>query len=197
MIRRAYEAVVIGGSAGAVEALAEILPALPSDAPFPVIVVLHLAEGRRSLLAEALRPRLRVATREVCDKEYASGSTVWFAPPDYHLLVEADHTFALSAQEPVLVSRPSIDVLFESAAEAYGAGLVGVVLSGANADGARGLRAVREAGGVTLVQAPRTAAAAAMPEAALACGAADHVASPRRIGAWLAAAAARRLRSAP
>jgi len=108
-----------------------------------------------------------VDVREAEDKEPLEAGTVYFAPPDYHLLVELDRRLSLSSEEPVLYSRPSIDVLFESAADAYGSGLVGVVLTGANSDGARGLRAVRDAGGVALVQRPDQAQVAAMPQAAL------------------------------
>ncbi len=117
-------------------------------------------------MTELLQARCRVAVREAEDKEPISGGTVYFAPPDYHRLVENDRHLTLSDDEPVLYSRPSIDVLFESAADAYGPGLVGVVLSGANRDGANGLKAVAEAGGTVIVQNPDSAYAAAMPEAA-------------------------------
>jgi len=162
------EAVVIGASAGAFEALSAILPALPAAYPLPVVVVVHLPAGRESLLAELFASRCQVAVKEAEDKEPLAGGTVYFAPPDYHLLVEPDRRLSLSTESPVLYSRPSVDVLFESAADAYGAALVGVVLTGANADGAEGLRRVCEAGGVTLVQRPDLAPSPAMPEAALA-----------------------------
>ncbi len=161
------KAIVIGASAGALEALSAILPALPEDFALPIMVVVHVPPDRDSVLSELFRAKCRVAVKEAEDKEPILGGTVYFAPPDYHLLVEAGHSLSLSSDEPVLFSRPSIDVLFESAADAYGAGLVGVVLTGANSDGAKGLRAIAECGGTALVQSPQGAFAAAMPEAAI------------------------------
>ncbi|MFO0847564.1 MAG: chemotaxis protein CheB [Gemmataceae bacterium] len=161
------EAVVIGASAGALDALSAILPALPDRYPLPVFVVVHLPADKKSVMADLFRAKCRVAVKEAEDKEPVAAGTVYFAPPDYHLLVEPDRRLSLSNEEPVLYSRPSIDVLFESAADAYGAGLVGVVLTGASADGARGLKAVCEAGGTPVVQDPATAHSVAMPQAAI------------------------------
>jgi two-component system chemotaxis response regulator CheB len=161
------DAIVIGASAGAIQALSRILPALPADYPLPVLVVVHVPADRSDLLAPLLQAKCRVVVKEAEDKELIRPGFVYFGPSDYHLLVEADRTVSLSADEPVLYSRPSIDVLFESAADAYGAGLVGVILTGANEDGAAGLRAIAAAGGVALVEDPATAFAAAMPNAAL------------------------------
>ena len=161
------QAVVIGASAGAIDALSRILPVLPADYPLPVLVVVHIPAGR-SELAPLFRAKCRLRVKDAEDKEPILAGTVYFAPPDYHLLVEPDRTISLSVDEPVLYSRPSIDVLFESAGDAYGSDLIGVVLTGANEDGAEGLRAVADAGGVALVQAPEEAFAPAMPRAALA-----------------------------
>lgn len=161
------QAVVIGASAGALEALSTILPTLPPDFDLPVMIVVHVPPDRRSVLSELFQAKCGVVVKEAEDKEPIVGGTVYFAPPNYHLLVEADRTLALSSDEPVLFSRPSIDVLFESAADAYGAALIAIVLTGANHDGAKGLRAVVEAGGRPLVQDPLTAFASAMPEAAM------------------------------
>ncbi|MCK0207129.1 chemotaxis protein CheB [Starkeya koreensis] len=161
------EAVVIGASAGALEALSAILPALPARFPLPVMVVVHIPPDRRSLLAELFQAKCRVIVMEAEDKEPISPGTVYFAPADYHLLIEHDRTLSLSSDEPVLFSRPSIDVLFESAADAYGDALVAIVLTGANDDGAKGMRAVVEAGGRALVQTPESAFASAMPRAAI------------------------------
>jgi two-component system chemotaxis response regulator CheB len=161
------EAVVIGASAGALEALSVLLPALPAAFNLPVIVVVHVPPDRRSMLAELLQQRCRILVREAEDKEAISRGTAYLAPPDYHLLVELDKSFALSSDEPVHFSRPSIDVLFESAADAYGSALIAVVLTGANADGAKGMGAVAAAGGTAIVQNPESAFAAAMPESAL------------------------------
>ncbi|QEH35454.1 Chemotaxis response regulator protein-glutamate methylesterase [Aquisphaera giovannonii] len=160
-------AVVVGASAGAVEALSTLLPMLPREFPMPILAVVHLPADRESLLPGILKSRCLVDVREAEDKEPTEPGTVYLAPPDYHLLVERDGTLSLSSEEPVLYSRPSIDVLFESAADAYGPGLIGVVLTGANSDGARGLRAIADAGGMGLVQRPDLAYAPAMPQAAL------------------------------
>jgi two-component system chemotaxis response regulator CheB len=161
------KAIVIGASAGALEALSAILPALPEDFTLPIMIVVHVPPHRDSALAELFQARCRLRVKEAEDKEPIVPGTIYFAPSDYHLLVEEGHSLALSSDEPVLFSRPAIDVLFESAAEAYEAGLVGVVLTGANGDGARGLKAIADAGGRALVQSPRGAFAATMPEAAI------------------------------
>jgi two-component system chemotaxis response regulator CheB len=168
MITHQAEAVVIGASAGALEALSTILPQLPEEFKLPVIVVVHVPPDRRSVLAELFQAKCKIRVREAEDKEPINAGTVYFAPPDYHLLIEPDKSLALSSDEPVLYSRPSIDVLFESAADAYGPTLIAVVLTGANQDGARGLQAVVDAGGVAVVQSPDGAFASIMPEAAMA-----------------------------
>jgi two-component system chemotaxis response regulator CheB len=161
------EAVVIGASAGALEALSVILPALPAGFRLPLIVVVHVPPDKRSVLAELFQAKCRIPVREAEDKEPISRGTVYFAPSDYHLLVETEKSLSLSSDEPVLFSRPSIDVLFESAADAYGSALIAIILTGANQDGAQGMKAVAEAGGVALVQNPEGAFASAMPEAAI------------------------------
>lgn len=161
------EAVVIGASAGAIEVLSSLLPALPAQTPFPVVVVVHVPPDRPSVLAEIFGPKCKVAVKEVEDKESLAHSCLYFAPPDYHILIEEDRRLSLSHDEVVHFSRPSIDVLFESAADVFGEGLVGIVLTGANTDGANGLRAICEAGGIALVQEPETAFCSTMPLAAL------------------------------
>jgi two-component system chemotaxis response regulator CheB len=160
-------AVVIGASAGAVEALSAILPALPANYALPVIVVVHVPHDKSSVLADLFQMKCAIAVREAEDKEPILPGTVYFAPAGYHVLVETDRYLALSNEAPVHFSRPSIDVLFESAADAYGQHLIAVVLTGANQDGAKGLAAVAQAGGEAIVQNPREAFARAMPEAAL------------------------------
>ena len=164
---RARLAVAIGTSAGGVEALGVLLPALPAQLPAAVLVVVHVPRDRPSLLREVFAPRCALTVREAIDKEPASASTIYFAPPDYHLLVERTRDLALSVDDAVNYSRPSIDVLFESAAAAWGERLMAIVLTGGNDDGARGLHAVAAAGGVTVVQDPATAKVAQMPAAAL------------------------------
>lgn len=164
---RRIDAVVIGASAGGIEALSVVLPALRPGTLAAVMVVLHLPRAGKSLLAEIFGPRCALAVREAVDKEPITGGTVFFAPPDYHLLIDAGPALALSIDEPVHYSRPSIDVLFESAADSYRDRLLGMVLSGGNEDGAAGLAAVQRGGGLTLVQDPASALVARMPAAAL------------------------------
>lgn len=161
-------AVVIGGSAGGVSALLRILPRLRPDLPGPVLVVLHLPPGRDSALTPLFNSRPGLPAKDAEDKEPLLPGRVYFAPPGYHLLVERKGHLSLSADEPVLFSRPSIDVLFETAADVFGPRLLGVVLSGASADGARGLAAIGRAGGRAAVQAPASAEMGTMPLAALA-----------------------------
>ena len=162
------KALVIGASVGAIEALMLLLPALPATYPLPVLVVVHIPADKKSSLADLFATRCRIAVKEAEDKEQIRGGTVYFAPADYHLLVENDLTLSLSSEEPVLFSRPAIDVLFQSAADAYGSNLTGVVLTGGSSDGARGLRSVLDAGGRGLVQNPESAEGSIMPSAALA-----------------------------
>jgi two-component system chemotaxis response regulator CheB len=161
------EAVAIGASAGALDALSQLLSALPKNFPLALMVVVHRPASRDSMLTELLGARCRIAVREAEDKEPVRPATAYFAPADYHLLVEADKRLSLSSEEPVNYSRPAIDLLLSSAAEAYGAALIGMVLTGASSDGARGLRAVEDAGGTALVQRPDTAYSPNMPQAAL------------------------------
>ncbi len=166
LIPRAAGAVVIGASAGAVQALLAILPALPAGFARPVLVVVHVPPDRDNVLVSLLQAKCRLTVKEAEDKEPIVDGVIYLAPPDYHLLVEVDATLALSADPPVNYSRPSIDVLLESAADAYGPDLVGIVLTGANNDGAAGLRSVQDAGGLAIVQDPTSAYASAMPKAA-------------------------------
>ncbi|MBS0537659.1 MAG: chemotaxis protein CheB [Proteobacteria bacterium] len=185
MTATAARAVVIGASAGALEALSAILPALPADFALPIFIVVHIPPDKQSVLATLFQASSPIMVREAEDKEPIRGGTAYFAPPDYHLLVEADGHLSLSSDELVLYSRPSIDVLFESASDAYGPGLIGVILSGANEDGAAGLRAVVDAGGTAVVQNPDKAFAPAMPEAAKAACPEANVLSLQDIAAYL------------
>lgn len=159
--------IVIGGSAGAIGVLRDLLAGLPAGFRAAAAVVIHLPADGPALLPEVLAPHSQLPMKFAEDKERIEPGMIYFAVPDYHLLVEKGGTFALSLDERVHYSRPAIDVLFESAAEAFGERLVGIILSGANADGAAGLKAVAEAGGVALVQSPDSAEMAAMPAAAL------------------------------
>lgn len=159
--------IVIGASAGAVDALMQLLPPLPADLPVPVVVVVHVPADRRNALPQLFAQTSALTMCEAEDKMTLQPATVYFAPPDYHLLIEHDGTLALSVDEAVHYSRPSIDVLFESAAESRGDRVLGILLSGASRDGALGLASIREAGGHTWVQSPETAQVAVMPRAAL------------------------------
>jgi two-component system chemotaxis response regulator CheB len=175
LLQRQIEVVVIGASAGGVEALAVLLPALPANLRAAVIIVLHLPRERPSLLADIFAARCALPVREAEDKEPIEPGTVYFAPPDYHLLLEKDGRIALSADEPVHYSRPSIDVLFESAADVYRERLLGIILTGANADGSEGIHAIHRAGGVTVVQEPENAKVPLMVISALRRSPADFV----------------------
>jgi two-component system chemotaxis response regulator CheB len=160
-------AVAIGASAGGVQALCELLPALPPESQAAVFVVLHVPRDKPSLLVDVFSRKCELDVREAEDKEPVIPGTVYFAPPNYHLLLDAGPQLALSADELVNHSRPSIDVLFDSAAQVYREHLLGIILSGANEDGAEGLAAVHDAGGLTVVQEPQTAQSSAMILSAL------------------------------
>ncbi len=164
---RSIKAVVIGASAGAIEALSVILPSVPSNSSLSILIVVHIPPDRESVLTQLFARKCTATVREVEDKLQIEPATIYFAPPDYHLLVEEGRYFSLSVDDPVLYSRPSIDVLFESAADTYGSSLLGIILTGANSDGAKGLRAVHDLGGFTIVQQPDQAEISTMPQAAL------------------------------
>lgn len=158
------EIVVIGTSAGGIQALKSILPQLPASFSLPIVIVLHIPEGQPSLLAEIFEPKIKMKVKEADEKEVLKAGTVYFAPPGYHLLVEDNKTFSLTMEDAVHFSRPSIDILFESAAETYGANVVGVLLTGANTDGGLGLKRIKEVGGLGIIQNPATAEYPTMPE---------------------------------
>lgn len=164
---RPLEALLIGGSAGAVEALLRLVPALPARLPFPVVALVHLPPRGPNLLVDILGAAARLPVKEAESSEPLRPGAFYLAPAGYHLSVEPDRRFSLSQEPPVNYARPSIDLLFESAAEVYRAGLLAVLLTGANRDGARGLQRVRELGGAALVEDPATAKVAEMPRAAL------------------------------
>lgn len=180
------EAVVVGASAGGVDALLRVFGHLRKGFGVPILVVLHLPDERESQLARVFGHRLAVPVEEARDKQDIVPGTLYVATPGYHLSVEADRSLSLSLEEPVHHSRPSIDVLFESAADVYGQKLLAVVLTGANTDGACGLAKVRELGGITVVQDPAEAQVSTMPEAALALHEPDHILTLQGIGQLLA-----------
>jgi two-component system, chemotaxis family, protein-glutamate methylesterase/glutaminase len=183
---RGIEAIVVGASAGGVEALLSIFAELPDGFGLPIIAVLHLPDERRSQLAEVFARRLRIPVQEARDKELIEAGRLYFAGPGYHLSVEQDRSLSLSQEDRVHHSRPAIDYLFTSAGDAYGKGLLGILLTGANQDGARGLAHVKQAGGTTIVQDPNEARIAVMPLAALALHTPDHILTLSRIAALLA-----------
>jgi two-component system, chemotaxis family, protein-glutamate methylesterase/glutaminase len=164
---RKVRAVVIGGSAGGIEALRALSAKFSAQISVPVLVVLHVAAESNANWSVVFRDSA-LAVQEAEDGDMAEPARLYLAPPDYHLLVDAALRLSLSVEAPVNLSRPSIDVLFESAAWACGRSLLAIVLSGANADGAAGLAAIRDAGGLCWIQAPETAPAPSMPRAALA-----------------------------
>lgn len=180
------EAIVVGASAGGVEALLKIFGDLPEGFALPIIAVLHLPDERRSQLAQVFARRLRIPVKEARDKEVIEAGTVYFAGPGYHLSVEHDYSLSLSQEDRVHYSRPAIDYLFASAADAYGKGLLAILLTGANQDGARGLAHVKQSGGTTVVQDPKEAHIAVMPLAALALHTPDHILTLSRIASLLA-----------
>jgi two-component system, chemotaxis family, protein-glutamate methylesterase/glutaminase len=178
-------AVVIGGSAGAVDVLRVVLPALPANYAPSVVVVVHLPEHRPSLLAEIFASMCAIPVVEIDDKQPLSAGTIFFAPPGYHVLIEREETLALSNDDPVGWSRPSIDMLFVSAAEALEARAAAVLLTGASSDGAEGCARIKAAGGHVIVQEPASALATIMPQAAIDRGAFDLVLSPSAIAGYL------------
>jgi Chemotaxis response regulator containing a CheY-like receiver domain and a methylesterase domain len=157
--------VAIGTSWGGLSALSRIVAALPADLPAPVVVVQHRGKDSNNLLADLLQAKSQLQIREAEDKDPLVAGRVYVAPADYHLLVDSDE-ISLSTEEPVRYSRPSIDVMFDSVAESHGAGAIGVVLTGANEDGARGLARIVALGGRAIVQDPETAEVPIMPTAA-------------------------------
>ncbi len=165
-----YDVVVIGASWGGMRALERVLGGMPADFPTPIAVAQHRdIDAEDDLLPKLLARHTELAVADADDKAPLEAGRVLLAPPGYHMLVE-DGSVALSVDEPVQFARPSIDVLFESASEQYGERTVGVVLTGANADGAAGLAAIKRRGGCTIVQDPASAERPEMPEAALAIG---------------------------
>jgi two-component system chemotaxis response regulator CheB len=172
-----YEAVVIGTSAGGMTALKVLFSALPASYPLPFIVVQHIGARSDGWWIEFLNEQSALHFKEADEKEQIEKGTVYVAPPNYHLLVEKDRTFTLTIDERVNYARPSIDLLFESAADAYGDKLIGVVLTGSNHDGAMGLKKIHELGGLTIVEDPATAEWRGMPAAAIAASQPDHILS--------------------
>lgn len=177
--------VVIGASQGGLLALRELLAQLPSDFPVPVVIVQHISHNADDSYIRFLDKQTPPVVKEAEDKERMLPGHVYVAPPNYHLLVERDGTLTLSADARVHFCRPSIDVLFESAADATNGNLAGVILTGANKDGSAGLLCLRAAGGIAVVQSPESSDSREMPSAALTLAGADYTGTPEAIGKLL------------
>jgi len=169
-----FDIVVIGTSTGGLKALQTLLPGLPAEFALPIVIAQHRSKDLESGLCEYLSEISSLPVSEPDDKEELRGGHVYLAPRDYHLLIE-NRSFALSTAESVRFARPSIDVLFESAADAFQTGAIGVILTGANRDGARGLATIKSRGGFTIVEDPASAAAREMPDAAIAQATPDKI----------------------
>ncbi|MBD2000504.1 chemotaxis protein CheB [Oculatella sp. FACHB-28] len=169
-----FKLVVIGTSLGGLSALKVLLSGLPSNFPVAIAVVQHRHKDSEDMMSSFLQPYVTLPIREVVDKDDLLPGTVYVAPADYHMLVDVGY-FTLSIDEPVSYARPSIDVLFESAADVYGEFVIGIILTGANQDGAKGLAAIKAQGGSTIVQEPATAESATMPAAAIATAVVDWI----------------------
>ena len=180
-----YLLIAIGGSWGGMRAVSQLLEELPDEVDQAIVVALHRSpDSQEGALTSILQDHTRRPVREVDDKDPIERGRVYLAPPDYHLLVERG-TFALSVDERVQYARPSVDVLFESVADAYGEQAVGIVLTGANRDGAAGLAKIKDRGGVAIVQDPATSVRRSMPDAAIAATSADAVLKVEEIPRFL------------
>ena len=178
--------IAVGVSAGGLAALSTLLPALSKDFPVPVIVVQHVRADSDSFLVDHLDSLCHLPVREAVDKMDIEGGVIYIAPPGYHLLVEeGGRSFALSVDQPVHYSRPAVDVLFGSAARVWGKDLIGIVLTGANSDGAKGLARIKELGGLAIVQDPRDAENDFMPKAAIEAVKVDEILSLKEISEFL------------
>lgn len=180
-----YELIAIGASWGGLHAVGRLLETLPRELEVPIAIAQHRGpDASRTDLAGLLQTSATRPVRDVVDKDAIEPGGIYLAPPDYHVLVERGY-FSLSTDARVNFARPSIDVLFESAADAYGPAAIGIILTGANEDGAAGLARLKQAGGVAIVQDPSTAERSRMPEAALAATSADVVLPLEEIGPFL------------
>jgi two-component system chemotaxis response regulator CheB len=181
-----YKTVAIGGSAGSLDVILQIIAAIPASTKTSFIIVTHRKNDSDSMLDDLLSSRTSLNVRDVEDKDEILPGCIYLAPPDYHLLLENETMFALDTSERVHFSRPSIDVTFESVAEVIGASAAGILLSGANADGAEGLNKIKQAGGFTIVQDPASAEVSFMPQQAIDTLKADLILDSNEITKWIA-----------
>lgn len=180
-ITKTYKAIVIGGSAGSFQVISKILSSLPKDFDIPIMMCLHRLRHVRNGFVEALNIKSNIKIEEPYDKETIKRGKIYLAPANYHLCVELGNTFALSTEELINNSRPSIDMMLQTAAYAYRDKLVGILLSGANKDGAIGMKKIHDRGGLTLVQDPKECLIDTMPSSAIKITQIDHVLSVDRI----------------
>ncbi len=173
--KKQYEAIVIGSSAGGLNALKVLFSGLDDRFSTPLIIVQHISADSENYLIQILNDIRKLQVKEADEKEHPMPGMAYLAPPNYHLLLEPDRTFTLTIDERVNYARPSIDVLFETAAEAYKDKLIGIILTGANNDGSRGLKKIKEFGGLAIVQDPETAEVESMPRAAIMATTVDHI----------------------
>ncbi|MFH1160036.1 MAG: chemotaxis protein CheB [bacterium] len=183
--KKKYQAVVIGSSAGGLHALKTIFTLLDEKFPLPMILVQHMSPDSDNYLPSFLDDLHKLRVKEADEKEVPQGGTAYVAPPNYHLLLETDRSFTLTVDERVNYARPSIDVLFETAAEAYHAKLIGIVLTGANNDGSRGLKKIKELGGHVIVQNPGEAESDTMPRSAIESVKVDQILTLKEIANFL------------
>jgi two-component system chemotaxis response regulator CheB len=176
-----YKAIIIGGSAGSFQVVVNILNALPKNFSIPVFMCLHRLKHVRSGFVEALSLKSNIPVIEPFDKETIKAGKAYLAPANYHMYIEVGNRFALSTEEPLNHSRPSIDLSFFTAAQAYRDKLIGIILSGANKDGANGLRKIADLGGLTIVQDPNDCEVPTMSEASLHLTKVNYVLSSEKI----------------
>ena len=180
-----YRILAIGGSAGSLDVIFKIVEALPGDLDASVVIVIHRKNSAGSILVDLLSTKTSLPVKEVEDKETLLPGRIYIAAPDYHLLVENEHSFSLDSSEKINYSRPSIDVSFESVATVFGRSVVGVLLSGASADGAKGLQKIKLAGGYTIAQDPSSADMAYMPQQAISFGQVDAIVAGKEMPAFI------------
>lgn len=176
-----YKAVIIGGSAGSFQVITKILNSLPPNFPLPVLLSLHRLKHVRSGFVEALSIKSSIPVIEPYDKDQIKPGKAYLAPANYHMFIELGNKIALSTEQPVNHSRPSIDLSFLTAAQVYREKLIGIILSGANKDGAYGLKKIKDFGGITIVQNPEECQVKTMTEASLKLSKVDHVLSTQEI----------------
>ena len=166
-VKGSYEAIIIGGSWGGMEAVIKIVKDLPVLFPLPIIIVVHRQKNVESSLCEVIKKNTKLSVKEITDKDGLKSGTIYLVPANYHVFIEKDKTFSLDVSENVMFSRPSIDVVFESAGLIYKNKLIAILLTGANTDGSEGLKTISKLGGLTIVQDPKEAVSKTMPLTAI------------------------------